>query len=244
MMDNRPEPLGIGVSFLLFFLPGVVFWLHLNITIPYLAIRTSLGTYPLWLIIGSLLLFVPIFLLTFALLKRDGYSLDSATLVARLRLRRPGKRDWSWIVGGLLVAAGAVAGIVGILSLLPFSDAVAALGESSPIDAQPLTGPETPFVLLLPVLFFFNYVGEELLWRGYILPRQEHALGNRAWIVNGLFHAIFHFSFGLATIVVSLPIFLLIPLVAQKTQNTTNAIIIHALLGAPIQTVIALGILI
>lgn len=240
-MEKRPAPVGTAVSFLLFFLPGVVFWLHLNVTIPYLVARASLSTYPLWLLVGSLLLFFPLFVLTFALLRRDGYTLDVETTTDRLRLLEPGKRDWSWIAGGIFVSVLSVAAIVGIVSLVPFSGGVVASAGSSPIDAQPLTGAETPFLLLLPVLFFFNYVGEELLWRGYVLPRQEQTYGETAWIVNGLFHAVFHFSFGF-TVLVALPVFLLIPLVAQKTRNTTNAIIIHALLGAPIQTVIALGI--
>lgn len=242
MMARRPAPIGADVSFLLFFLPGVVFWFHLNATIPYLVAHTSLATYPLWLLVGSFLLFFPLFVLTFVLLRRDGYALDAETATARLRLHKPRKGDWLWISGGLVVSMLAITAIVGIISLMPFSNGVAAMTEASPIDAHPLTGAEAPFLVLLPVLFFFNYVGEELLWRGYILPRQEQTYEGTAWIVNGLFHAVFHFSFGLMIIVVALPVFLLIPFVTQKTQNTTNAIIIHALLGAPIQTVTALGI--
>jgi hypothetical protein len=31
-----------------------------------------------------------------------------------------------------------------------------------------------------------NIVGEEFVWRGVVLPRQEVAFGGRAWLVNGV----------------------------------------------------------
>ncbi|MFP4323970.1 MAG: type II CAAX prenyl endopeptidase Rce1 family protein [Anaerolineales bacterium] len=44
------------------------------------------------------------------------------------------------------------------------------------------------------VSLFGNIIGEELWWRGYILPIQERAFGKWAWLINGLlwivvFHA-------------------------------------------------------
>jgi membrane protease YdiL (CAAX protease family) len=50
--------------------------------------------------------------------------------------------------------------------------------------------------LWLPFFFFFNIVGEELWWRGFILPRQEPVFGRRTWVLQGVLHGFFHFSFG------------------------------------------------
>ncbi|MCB7302854.1 CPBP family intramembrane metalloprotease [Bariatricus massiliensis] len=47
-------------------------------------------------------------------------------------------------------------------------------------------------------VFFFNYVGEEILWRGYILPRQLNSnYGKYAILINALFHCSYHFVFGI-----------------------------------------------
>ncbi|PYV50530.1 MAG: hypothetical protein DMG92_07410 [Acidobacteria bacterium] len=52
------------------------------------------------------------------------------------------------------------------------------------------------FVAWIP-LFISNILGEELCWRGYVLPRQEAALGRPAWLSNGIMWCLFHWSFRL-----------------------------------------------
>jgi membrane protease YdiL (CAAX protease family) len=42
------------------------------------------------------------------------------------------------------------------------------------------------------VMLVCNIGGEELWWRGYVLPRQELAFGRTAWIVHGISWSIFH----------------------------------------------------
>jgi membrane protease YdiL (CAAX protease family) len=43
------------------------------------------------------------------------------------------------------------------------------------------------------VMMFFNTVaGEELLFRGYLLPRMTGAFGRREWLVNGVAFATYH----------------------------------------------------
>lgn len=81
--------------------------------------------------------------------------------------------------------------------------------------------------LLYVVLFFFNIAGEELWWRGYLLPRQEATLGRRAWPVHGLLWWAFH-AFKWWDLLTILPVTLLISWLAQRTKNTTPAIVVHA----------------
>jgi membrane protease YdiL (CAAX protease family) len=46
---------------------------------------------------------------------------------------------------------------------------------------------------LLTVMFVFNTVlGEELLFRGYLLPRMNGVFGRRDWLANGVLFAIYH----------------------------------------------------
>ena len=41
-------------------------------------------------------------------------------------------------------------------------------------------------------MLVFNIGGEELWWRGYVLPRQELAFGRITWVVHGLLWSVFH----------------------------------------------------
>jgi CAAX protease family protein len=42
-------------------------------------------------------------------------------------------------------------------------------------------------------MFIFNTVlGEELLFRGYLLPRMNGAFGRGDWVVNGLLFTVYH----------------------------------------------------
>ena len=45
------------------------------------------------------------------------------------------------------------------------------------------------------VLLIGNVAGEELWWRGYLLPRQELVHGRATWIVHGVLWAAFHLFF-------------------------------------------------
>jgi len=234
---------GVVSSFLMFLIPGLLFWAHLNWTVPAISNLLQLSVYASWVVVGTFFLFLPLFLFTLYLLKRDNYRLDLLSILKRLRIKKMTRSDWLW-TGLSLMTAIVIAGAIVILLLAsPLNIDASALKEISPIETSRLVGTEQYFFLLLPVFFFFNYVGEEMLWRGYILPRQEVSFGKFAWIFNGVLHALFHLPFGLLIHIISIPIYLVVPFVVYKTKNTTTAIIIHALLGAPMQILVALGII-
>ena len=76
-------------------------------------------------------------------------------------------------------------------------------------------------------LLFLSNLGEELVWRGYILPRQELSLGKGAWVVNGLewnflVHAVLKWQY-----LGMLPSMLPIPWLAQRTKNTWASFVVH-----------------
>ncbi len=46
---------------------------------------------------------------------------------------------------------------------------------------------------LVLIMFVFNtVVGEELLFRGYLLPRMQGAFGDKAWVANGVLFGTYH----------------------------------------------------
>ena len=85
------------------------------------------------------------------------------------------------------------------------------------------------------VMLLFNIGGEELWWRGYVLPRQELAFGPYAWVVHGFLWSAFHL-FMQPTLSDTLRMSvtgLALSFVAQRTRNTWPGIIGHSFGNLP-----------
>jgi membrane protease YdiL (CAAX protease family) len=239
------KPIKLIPSILLFLIPGIAFYLNINILVPFIANVTNWNSYIIWMFTGTFLLFGLLFALTFILLKIDGYKLDWQTIKIRLRLRKLTLKDIVWIIIGMLICSIISGILIWAYSLVSSSFNINELKEMSPIKIVPLIGKERFFLFFLPVFYFFNYVGEELLWRGYILPRQEiTTYGRYAWVISMLLHWVFHLPFSFTAMLFFIPFMLLMPYLVYKRKNTYISIIIHFLLGAPSQLFIALGIFI
>jgi membrane protease YdiL (CAAX protease family) len=93
----------------------------------------------------------------------------------------------------------------------------------------PLKGAYWVVLVYFIFLTCFNILGEELWFRGYILPRQERQWGNKAWIYHGLFLGLFHFPIYPWTILYLLPTTWAVSYVSQKFNSTWAGFIIHYL---------------
>ncbi len=83
-------------------------------------------------------------------------------------------------------------------------------------------------VVLYFIMLSFNIVGEELWWRGYLLPRQEKRYGRFTWVWHGLLWTAFH-AFKWWDLIGLLPVCLAITYVSQRTKNNWPAFIAHYL---------------
>ena len=81
----------------------------------------------------------------------------------------------------------------------------------------------------LTVLLIGNVAGEELWWRGYLLPRQELAEGSSIWVIHGVLWAAFHLFFQTTAwdLIRMFPTCCALAFVAQHKQNTWPGMIGH-----------------
>lgn len=87
---------------------------------------------------------------------------------------------------------------------------------------------------LYPLWFFalwliVNIGCEEILWRGYALPRMEKYFGKWAWIVNGLLWNISIHFFMRWSFIALLPVSLVVPYLSQRYKSLWPGVIVHGL---------------
>jgi membrane protease YdiL (CAAX protease family) len=100
----------------------------------------------------------------------------------------------------------------------------------------------------LPALYlvgwFFNIAGEELLFRGYLLPRMELRHARHAWLVHASCWWVWHVFWRWQLIALA-PVIFALPWLAQKTRSTVPGIIAHGavnLLGVVLVALMAFGL--
>ena len=141
------------------------------------------------------------------LLRREGYRLTIKALRDRLRLHWPK----GWKVWGLALAV-LILGVSLSVAMEPVNRALASLpGFKPPIWWGAASNPTVevngashyfpdiqllgngPFVLLYFFIgLVFNIIGEEIYYRGYLLPRMHGAFGRWAWMANGVLFTLKH----------------------------------------------------
>ncbi len=88
---------------------------------------------------------------------------------------------------------------------------------------------------LLPtylLIYVCNVAGEELWWRGYILPKQIAGMGSFAWLAQAILWCAFH-AFLPSDLVLLFPIAVLIALGAQWRRSTWVGMVAHGVLNLP-----------
>jgi uncharacterized protein len=135
------------------------------------------------------------FVLVVLLVRRERHDGSCTSFRERLWVRAPrtttrrGGRLWWWVA---LYALG-----LAVLDMVPF-------GPMGPADRdfgsflESAAGQATfhhawaLYALVAVELFFNTVIGEELLFRGLLLPRMNGAFGRRDWVVNGVLFGFYH----------------------------------------------------
>ncbi len=233
------KPISIAESIWYFIISSVLIWLGLYKGIPFLQAKGI----PFFA--GYLILFYAPFILllitALVLYHLEGGGWTWNSFAQRTRLVRLTKTDWFWAIG--LFVFGAIV----YIGFSPIGAILAKLAFFAPPDFFPaeinpnksrvpgymmdyrLTG-QYWIVVAYFVGWMFNILGEELLWRGMLLPRQVLRYGQKAWIFHGIIWTLWHF-FWTWNLVSILPWSLALSYVTYKRQNTWIPIMAHGALN-------------
>lgn len=235
--------LSLWGTLVLFALPTFLMWLATRWGIPWLRGRLVGPDILCWFVAGGAV-FVGLFLAALAGFWIEKRSVTWAGFAARFRFRRMNRGD---VLSSLaaLALCGVASGVIFIAwTAIAHSTALVSAPELSPafVQMEPLAG-ETLWVVAawLP-LFFFNIAGEELWWRGYMLPRQEQQHGERAWLIHAAGLTLFHLPLGVDLAIVLLPFLGALPWLVQRRQNLWTGFLFHGLLNGGSFLAVAFGL--
>lgn len=166
------------------------------------------GTTPTWLLMLVIVLGTGAELVAgLVLLRREGYRLSIGALRERIRLRWPE----GWKAWGLAVIVF-VLGMSLSMAMAPVNRMLAFVPGFTPPEWWPAASNPTLkvssaadvfpdinlrgnylFVLLYFVIgLVFNIFGEEIYYRGYLLPRMRGVFGQWDWVANGILFTLKH----------------------------------------------------
>ncbi len=149
------------------------------------------------------------FVLVLVLLHRETGTLRWSTLRQRVWLNSPRSpqtgetrgRLWWWLIPVILLTAAYETQVAGMIHKLwirtfpffaePRGFALGAALNTPEVKAQ-MVGAWGIWVLFLVAALFNTFLGEELLFRGLLLPRTAGVFGKWDWVMNGLLFGLYH----------------------------------------------------
>lgn len=226
-------------AFLIFGFFTFYFYLLLYTLLPFIKNNYSLNPALYWFITGYFL-FIPIFTYAVMMVRKEGNK-TVKEITSALNIKSFSKKDWQYSITGLIILFLSSGLIMGIAAYLHKNFGIDEL-TTSPwfIHVEPFEGTDKLLLLVWLPMFFFNIIGEEILWRGYIQNRMP---GKYAWIICAVFWFMFHLPFGFDLLIILFPIIIIIPYIYYKTGNTLTGVFIHGLFNGPAFIMISLGII-
>jgi membrane protease YdiL (CAAX protease family) len=209
---------------------------------------------------GFLLGLAPLLPVAFVMLRQEGNPMGWASLSNRLGLRRFGGRHFAVMLGLTVVAfvttlltSPTQSWITDLSSWLEPGDVFHPLQDPT-TSSDSLIDPSVTWMgpdaagnwiwgIAIVAMFFLNIVGEELLWRGVIWPRQERVHGQRTWLVHGFMWYLFHLPFYPWFAISGIPQAFILSYLFQKTRNTWLVLIMHTIFNSVFYGILLLIVL-
>ena len=237
--QKQLKPIAFTTSLVIFLGAALLFLINERLIIPYLA---EMNISKLILLLVYISPFSLFFVVAFYGYKREGRPWTWKSITSRFNYKPIKRKMWLWsvlftalyVLSYAIVTSLASPIIKRIHDIFPASEVITSLMDNGETFAGFQVQGNWFLVGLYLLIFFFNVVGEEVLWRGYLWPRQELTHGKYTWIVHGLLWTAFHL-FAPYNVIQLLPGALLMSYIVQRYQNNTFFFISHATLnGIPL----------
>jgi len=248
------RPMGFGLSLLCFGVPTLMVVVSFYVVTPALA---EIGMMPYYAqLIPVCVVLAALLVASIVAYRLEGRPLTWAGLQERFRLHRITGKACVWAISATMVGfiGSGLGNRIGDWlienGIMPMPTSLPAwldpqismsFTERFNLTAGGLRGNWLAFMMTV-IYFFFNIIGEEFWWRGYILPRQELAFGKWTWLIHGVLWASFHVS-RWWDIIGLLPAQIVFAYVAWRSRSTTVAIIMHILSNISMVTFVCWGVL-
>jgi membrane protease YdiL (CAAX protease family) len=240
-METKTElkKLGLLGSFAIYIPAAVLMYCLTKYLIPHLSKITGQETILFWFIVAGLGIFTPLIITAIMILNFEGYKISMTTWTKRLRFRKITQKDLVWCLAGLILVGLFSGVIMKILELMVDKF------DHSPafMSFEPLTKGRYWLLLIWFPYWILNILGEEFLWRGVMLPRQEIAFGKYAWLIHGFGWGLFHIAFGWQLLITLIPLIFIQSFIVQKTKNSWIGVIMHGGLNGPSFIAICFGLI-
>jgi membrane protease YdiL (CAAX protease family) len=209
MTENNPMEIPqykLGTIILMFTWPAL--WFTFLIYIVGRQFIPADGTTPTWLMLAIIVLGTGTELVAgLVLLRREGYRLTVSALRDRIRWRWP--KGWkAWILAGIVFILGMSLSMMmgpvnrtlaSVPGFVPPEWWPAGSNPNIPVNSAADVFPDISLEgnFLFVILYFivglvFNILGEEIYYRGYLLPRMRGVFGKWDWVANGLLFTLKH----------------------------------------------------
>ncbi|MGY0425953.1 MAG: CPBP family glutamic-type intramembrane protease [Polaribacter sp.] len=180
-----------------------------------------------------LFIFISTILVCLRLVYDKNKKASFSYFLKRLRFKKITKKTMYRAIGVFLIAA-VLGGLIKLLLIhfeIPFNgNERFEIAKKYKLSAPPF------FFMLLTVLVtvIFGPLEEEILFRGYLLPKQEAALGGYAWILNGFAFTFMHLLVYDIPTLFSLFLFsFLVAYKVQKHKDTSIGLLAHFFMNLP-----------
>ncbi len=247
MEIKRIKPIRLGTSAIIFFGAALLFLVLERMVLPFLNDR-GVSQPIMFLVMASphVIFFIGA-LIGFLL---EGHPLNWDSLMSRFRYKKIKGKKWLWTLLYVVVFVGlylfvytfALPLVKIIHAWFPTTELLTdIMSDGETFVGYPLKG-NWWLLGLFMVLYFFNIMGEEFLWRGYLFPRQEKTHGKRTWVVHGLLWTSFHL-FAPYNAIMVFPGAMFMSYITQRIQNNTVFLIAHAMLNGIPVVMLIMGII-
>lgn len=253
-LENTMKPMNFGLSLIYFGIPAIWFVFCFHVIMPFLNKIGTLPAYSYFISMGFAITIIIIVSLVFYGLEKNTWKWENFS--NRYRIKKMNKNDWIIFLVVFSIAMVIYFFVFPLLNSYIIGSGIMPIPESIPDWLNPYVteNAEQIFdqafgglkgnwfaVIAFVIVLILNIVGEELWWRGYILPRQELYFGKNTWIVHGLLWLFFHI-FKYWDIPNLLIMCLLYSYMAYRTKNTTTVVLVHFIING-IQIILMIGLI-